>query len=198
MVRRARRRLPVDERRARLIEVGFKLFSRRHYATLSLDDIARAARISKGLLYHYFPNKRAFYAAVVGRAAAELLERARPAGAPSFAVLRASVEAYLAFVEERALAYALLLRGSDDRAVHRVLEHTRRAFADLALASLGIGAPSPLVRTAVRGWVGLVEAASLDWVEHGGVDRRALAGLLATAFVQLLGASGQEAPMLAR
>jgi hypothetical protein len=28
------------------------------------------------------------------------------------------------------------------------------------------------LRVAVRGWVGFVEAASLDWLEHGGSPRR--------------------------
>ena len=38
-------------------------------------DIARAAGISKGLLYHYFPSKRDYYVEVVRRAAGELLAR---------------------------------------------------------------------------------------------------------------------------
>ena len=85
---RERARLGVDERRAQLLELGLQLFSDHSYDELGVDDIARAAGISKGLLYHYFPSKRDYYVEVVRRAAGELL--ARTDGAPHAEV---SVEA---------------------------------------------------------------------------------------------------------
>jgi AcrR family transcriptional regulator len=66
---RERARLQVDERRTQLLELGLRLFTDRSYDELSIDDIARAAGISKGLLYHYFPSKRDYYVEVVRRAA---------------------------------------------------------------------------------------------------------------------------------
>ena len=33
------------------------------------------------------------------------------------------------------------------------------------------GEPSPVLRTAVRGWLGFMDGACLDWVEHRDVDR---------------------------
>ena len=41
--------------------------------------------------------------------------------------------------------------------------------------------PPPALRIAVRGWVGFVEAASLDWLAHGGLDRAQLRELLVAA-----------------
>ena len=54
-------RLDNDARRAQLLELGQKAFAERTYDEVSIDDIARAAGISKGLLYHYFPTKRDLY-----------------------------------------------------------------------------------------------------------------------------------------
>ena len=69
-----RSRLAVDERRAQLLELGLRLFGTRPYDEVSIDDIAADAGVSKGLLYHYFGSKRAFYVATVQHAAAVLLE----------------------------------------------------------------------------------------------------------------------------
>jgi len=41
----------------RIMKVAFDLFSRRSYATVSMDDIAREAGVSKGGLFHHFPTK---------------------------------------------------------------------------------------------------------------------------------------------
>jgi AcrR family transcriptional regulator len=57
--REPRTRLDVDERRTQLVELGLEHFGERAYDDVSIDAIAEAAGISKGLLYHYFPTKRA-------------------------------------------------------------------------------------------------------------------------------------------
>src|SRR5947207_1236868 len=68
-----RRRLELDHRREKLLESGRELFSKRSYDEISIDDIARAAGISKGLLYHYYPTKREFYVGTIRAAAGEML-----------------------------------------------------------------------------------------------------------------------------
>ena len=69
-----RARLDVDARRRQLLALGTALFGSRPYDEVSIDEVARTAGISKGLLYHYFPTKRDFYVATVREAAAELVE----------------------------------------------------------------------------------------------------------------------------
>src|SRR5688500_9801794 len=68
-------RLDVASRRAQLLARGLTLFSSRAYDEVSMDDVARAVGISKGLLYHYFPTKRDFYVAVLKESATDLLAR---------------------------------------------------------------------------------------------------------------------------
>ena len=70
--------LDMDSRRAQLLELGLRLFGTRAYDEVSIDDIAQAANISKGLLYHYFGGKRAFYVAVVSDAARRLVAAIDP------------------------------------------------------------------------------------------------------------------------
>lgn len=53
-------RLP-EEKQQRIINAGFAVFSTHEYKRASTDEIARRAGISKGLLFHYFHNKKSFY-----------------------------------------------------------------------------------------------------------------------------------------
>ncbi|HJL16357.1 MAG TPA: TetR/AcrR family transcriptional regulator [Sandaracinaceae bacterium LLY-WYZ-13_1] len=177
----ARSRLQVDERRAQLLELGLRLFSERAYDEVSIDDIAREAGVSKGLLYHYFGGKRAFYVACVDAAAAALVERTEPThelSEPDRA--RRGLEAYLDFVEERAGAYGALMRSGigHDPEVAAILEGARRAIVDRMLEGMGVRPPRPLVRLAARSWIGQVEAACLEWLERRDVPREALIRLL--------------------
>src|SRR3954452_15993907 len=74
----SRARLPVDERRTQLLDLGIRLFSEQPYEDLSIDQLAEAAGISKGLLYHYFQNKRGFYVEVVRAASMQLRALTEP------------------------------------------------------------------------------------------------------------------------
>jgi AcrR family transcriptional regulator len=172
--KRARLRLETDERRIQLLELGLRLFGDRAYDELSIDDLARAAKISKGLLYHYFPTKRDFYVASLRLAAERLLGRLTDTNpfAPPIERLRSAVGRYLAYVHEHGAAYRALFRGGigSDREVAEIVEETRVVILGHLLAGMGIGDPAqppPLLRVALRAWIGAVEAASLDWVETG-------------------------------
>ena len=131
---RARTRLGIDQRRAQLLELGRTLFNERAYDEISIDDIADAAGISKGLLYHYFSSKRRFFVEVVRAAAARMLELTEPPPADRTPRerLSAGLDAYLAYVGGNARAYAWLLRSGVgvDAQVRGILEDARRAIAD--------------------------------------------------------------------
>lgn len=197
---RERARLGVDERRAQLLELGLQLFSDHSYDELGVDDIARAAGISKGLLYHYFPSKRDYYVEVVRRAASELL--ARTDGAPhaevSVEALRGALDAYLDFVDQHARSYVALVRGGigSDPEVVQLLEATRRTLTERIVSRISADAPPPLLRLALRGWIGLVESASLDWLDRREVPREQLRGLLEQMLLATIVAAGVAPPAL--
>lgn len=50
-----------EEKRQRIINAGFEVFSKSEYKHASTDLIAAKAGISKGLLFYYFHNKRTLY-----------------------------------------------------------------------------------------------------------------------------------------
>ena len=181
VLRATRSRLEVDARRAQLVRLGIHLFAARSYDDVSIDELARAAGVSKGLLYHYFPTKRDFYIATVQEASRELLELTEaPREMPPLERLRASLDAYLDYVNAHAPAYAALMRGGvgSDPEVARVIDDTRATLCDRLLGELPDVAPTPLVRTAVRGWLGFCEATSLEWLDRRAVGRLQIRDLM--------------------
>ena len=70
----ARRRLSPEDRRAELLALGAEVFGKRPYDEVRIDEIAERAGVSRALMYHYFPDKRAFFAAVVKDEADRLYE----------------------------------------------------------------------------------------------------------------------------
>jgi len=176
-----RHRLQVDERRAQLLEVGLRLFSTVSYDEVQIEDIAKLARVSKGLLYHYFGGKRDFYVACVEAAAQVLVEAIDPdpTELPSDRV-RQSLYAYLSFVEERADAYIALMKGGlgADARVAEIIDKTRYAIVGQMTEGLGLSEPRPHFRASLRGWIGSVEAVCVDWLRHGDTDRDFLVELL--------------------
>ncbi len=186
---KARSRLSPDERRAQLLELGIRHFTERSYEDFSMEELAAVAGVSKALVYHYFPTKREFYMEALRSAVAEMLELTEPPpGLEGQAALEAGLDAYLAYVEEHAAAYLAVLRGGigADPEVNAIADGFRQAIYERILARMGAAGPAPAMRITVRGWVGFVEAASLDWLEHRDVARQELVDLLSAALARLL------------
>jgi AcrR family transcriptional regulator len=182
-----RARLSVDERRAQLLDLALTIFVDRTYEEISIDEIAKAAGISKGLLYHYFPSKKAFYVAAVRQASEELLAetdvaKELPSSPPNDPLLlRRGYLAFLSFVERRRVAYSFLLRGGlgVDPEIRELVEDTKRRLVARMLEKAGPVGQDARLRTTLRGVIGFVEAVSLDWLDHGDLERDELADLLA-------------------
>ncbi len=189
--RAPRVRLAKEARRAELLRLGQVAFRARAYDEVSIDAIAEAAGISKGLVYHYFPTKSALYAATVRQAASELLrstEIDEADGAP-IERARAALDAYFAYVAMHGRAYAALLRSgvAADPAVARIVEDTRAAF----LARLVTGLPKGerrkrSMRAALRGFVGFVEGMSLELAQSPRLDRIRLRDLALRVLGQIV------------
>ncbi|MEX1363627.1 MAG: TetR/AcrR family transcriptional regulator [Nannocystaceae bacterium] len=176
-----RSRLDMDARRSQLLELGLRLFGTRAYDEVSIDDIAQAANVSKGLLYHYFGGKRAFYVAVVSDAAKRLVAAIEPdRSIPPPQRALSGLDAYLGFVEQRADAYAALVTGGlgADPQIAAVLERARRQIVDQILTDLGLPSPRPAYRIALRAWIGGVEVACVDWLQHDDLPRHDLLRLM--------------------
>ena len=190
---RRRIRLDNDQRRAQLLALAKRSFSDRAYDDVSIDDLARIANISKGLLYHYFPTKRDLYVAGLREIADELVDAVThvPEELAPIDRVRASVGAYLDHITRHSRAFVALMRGGigSDPEVAAVIESVRTRLFDKLLtgspfASLLSG--DARFETAVRGWIGFVEAASIDWCANPRLSRAELCELLTQVLLEIM------------
>ena len=137
--------LPRVTTREHLLETGRRLFGERAFDEISIDDIAAAAEVSKGLLYHYFEGKRGLYVATLEAEAATLLAETEPDPDE----LDSGLDAYLDYVEAHRPGWLALMRGGvgSDAEVSSIVEGTRQAIVDRLAATVGHG---PLMRIAMR------------------------------------------------
>jgi AcrR family transcriptional regulator len=162
----------VEQRREQLLELGLRLFGSRPYDEISIEEIAQAAGMSKGLLYHYFPSKRDFYVACLRAASLQLRRSIRPDPTlPAAEQLRSGLAAYLDHVRADRSKHLALVRGGigSDPEVVEVIESTRRAVWEFMLAGLEATEDEQLLGSAVRGWIRFVEVMALDWARSDSV-----------------------------
>ncbi|WP_349269616.1 TetR family transcriptional regulator [Mycolicibacterium parafortuitum] len=160
----ARRRLSPDDRRNELLALGAEVFGQRPYDEVRIDEIAERAGVSRALMYHYFPDKRAFFAAVVRAEGERLFEATNTPAVPGeslFDQVRAGVLAYLHYDEQHPhgawAAYMGMaridpvLRGIDD------IDNDRQANRIIDRVTAGIdgldGNVERDLRVAVYGWL---------------------------------------------
>lgn len=179
-------------------------------ATADLEKVptatlAAAAGVSEGLLFHYFPNRRALQLAVVERSAEALIEAMRgvPEG-PSPERLLTALATYLDHVEANPQSWRVLLRASDDAEVAAVLERVDALSLELLLDSLRTDpqhAPPALV-AALRAWLAFEKELCAGWLDDPGALSRdaliaVLAGGLLGALQGLAGTDEDSAALLA-
>ncbi len=176
-----RRRLAVDDRRNELLRAALELIGTRPWDEVSMAEIARAASASKPLLYHYFPTKSDLYLAAVRAAAEELRHATTPASglAPRVA-LEQALAAHVDWVDANSAPYRAVLQGglSSDPDVQAIIEESRADVVARLGHGFGLRRVTPAQRTVLRGWVGFLEGACLDWLENRDVPKRRLVRIL--------------------
>ncbi|WP_282700675.1 TetR/AcrR family transcriptional regulator [Streptomyces sp. CC219B] len=193
---RTRRRLSTEERREQLLAVGARLFSESPYDEVWIEQVAEIAGVSRGLLYHYFPTKRDFFAAVVERESERMLRMtAAVPGVPVREQLTASLDTYLEYVEAHAHGFRAFHRAdaAGDQAVRRVYQRALAAQEQQILAALAadpeFGAAldaRPDLRLAVRGWLAFTTAVCLEWLRGFDLTREQVRELCARALLGVI------------
>jgi AcrR family transcriptional regulator len=188
-------RLGVDERRAQLLELGARVFTEHAYGDVSMADIAREGKVSKPLLYHYFPSKQAFFAATLAGAAEELtaLTALDPALAPAEQLI-ASLDAFLVWIEGHRDGYLKVMQSASSHPeVGDLINAVREPTAQRILDGVTSGAPAPpAVRTAVRAWLWFMDGACIDWLHNRDLSRDELRGLLLGTLFGAVGSAGGQ------
>jgi len=103
-----------DATRADLIAAARTLFVEKSYAETGTPEIVAAAGVTRGALYHHFPDKQALFRAVVEReaeAVAAEIEAAAPETLAPRDALMAGSDAYLAAMRMPGRTRLLLLDG---------------------------------------------------------------------------------------
>lgn len=204
-------RLPPDERREQLVRLGLELLGRTPHDQVSIEAIARAAGISKGLLYHYFPTKADFVVAVLRQSHDELERRMTPDFSVAMTAgerLDASIDAFLGYVEEHATGFQAVThaRAGGDPAVRAVLEEQRAArvdsMADFAAALAGVPreeVSSPALTLVLEGWLFFCDGVVSSWLAQGGLTRPQVLHLLReNLLAALISVAGADDRLAAR
>ncbi len=194
------------DRREQLLCTGAELLGRRPYDEVSIDEIARAAGISKGLLYHYFPTKNDFVVAVLRQEVERVTALTAPDPTlPPLEQIDGALDAFLDHVENHASGFATMFRtrGGGDPEIRAVMEEARERRIAVLLDGIAgrlladdAGRHSAALRSAVQGWIFFVEGVLLRWLERRDLERDQLRELLRTVLIDAVRAAVAIDPRL--
>ncbi len=183
----------------RILEAATELFANRGFAEVSLDDVARAAEVTRGAVYHHYRSKTGLFEAVVERLQSEVADAvvaaAERAGDSPEDQLCAGSHAFLDAITSGSAARTLLIdapvvvgwqewRRLD---VEHSAAHLRDALRDVGISSDQLKATTALLSGAMNEtalWIMQQEDAGSARAQA----HRALDGLLG-AYVSVASAS---------
>ncbi len=168
------------------------MFGERPYAAVSTAELAQRAGVARGLINHYFGNKRDLYLAVVRR----MVTMPRPGQmiVPTGTTrerVDASVTWLLDTIGEHGSTWVKVTGHEgigDDPQVQRILDEADDAAADRLLQMVGLGesAHGDELRALVRAYGGLVKTAGREWITRGALTREQVHHLLADSLFTLV------------
>lgn len=106
------RRMRGPERREQILATARRVLGEVGYEDASIEDIAAAAGVSKPIIYRYFSGKRDLYIAVLEEHLNDLIRRlwvAMSSSPDPRERLRAGLQAFFAFADEREDGFRLLV-----------------------------------------------------------------------------------------
>ncbi|MBF4997617.1 TetR/AcrR family transcriptional regulator [Nocardia sp. BSTN01] len=190
----SRRRLTPEQRRDELMDVGARLFGERSFDEVAMEDIAAQAGASRALMYHYFPTKGEFFAAIWKRAHDRLLAELRidpeePVRTAVYRSLVAHLDFYRAHIPLVLIANRTALAA--DPAVRGPVVEDLNALCERVLDACGAtGHTREVAAAALAGWIAFIREVAVEWLAHQRISRdevlrMCMATLDATAGAQL-------------
>lgn len=185
-----RTRLSREDRSDQLLDLGAELFATRSYEDVHIEEISELAEVSRGLLYHYYPTKRAFFAALLRREAARMIDLTEPdPGLTVLEQLRAGIDTYLEHCRQHTHGVKVVYSGwgSADPEVQEIINHDLRVQEDRIVNAVSPDAPaSEFLRIAVRGWLAFMRSACHDWLDSDDIAKEDVRDLCTQALVATL------------
>jgi AcrR family transcriptional regulator len=188
-----RTRLSPEDRREQLVKIGARLFAERPFSDVWIEEVAQTAGVSRGLVYHYFPNKRDFFAAVLRKGADLSLRMTAPDDElPPRERLRASIDHAFEYVERNENAVRSIYRGmhSADEEVRAIVREVRdKQIARILTYLPPEAAASPALRLALEGWLQFNQAVMLDWMDTRDISRDEAIDLCVASCIGIIAAA---------
>jgi AcrR family transcriptional regulator len=164
----SRRRLTPEQRRDELMDVGAAMFSECAYEDVAMEDVARRANASRALMYHYFPTKPEFFAAIWKRAHDGLLAGVSLDDAPSLHDgVAAALATHLNFYQAHVPLVVIANRSSiaNDPVLRIPMADGMRSLCDRVLDASGVdGHDRDVASAALTGWVAFVREVTVEWL----------------------------------
>src|SRR6185312_11056993 len=157
-----RARLTPEERRAQLVALGVAALAEQSLESLTIEQLAEGAGVSRGLVFHYFSSKLGLHREVVRTARDSMLRATEPVTElPPIERLRDTLTRIVQFVGDHRGTFYSLVRGaaSGSPEVREVVVQARLTQADRLIdvfRELGVE-DSELLRIALRSWVVFAE-----------------------------------------
>jgi AcrR family transcriptional regulator len=181
-----------EDRRTVLLAAADRVVQRDGPAA-SMNVIAAEAGITKPILYRHFGDKGGLYRALAARHIEELLDRLRAALVTRGGLTtrtRATIDAYLASIEERPQVYRFLMQRAavEEPDVRGQVEGFVRRFGDeLATGIRSEPALGDVESLRAQVWAhaiaGMVQAAGDWWLDHPDVPRETVVDELTTVLI---------------
>ena len=183
-------RLDPGQRSDQILDAANALFAERGYDEVSIEDIASASGVTRGLVHHYFGGRKEVYVALIERLGGFREEQVRrPLGRSVRARLADTVSRWLDWTEaNRTIYLGAIALGEDiaDPEVRRVVaELVGRAVTLVVVFHSDIAEDSPRLRWALECWTGLNRAATRRWL-RGEATREVTHELLVSTLEHVL------------
>jgi AcrR family transcriptional regulator len=176
---KATRRIPAAERRQRIEAAATELFAERGYAATTVEDIVRAAGVTKPILYRHFESKQELAVALLERTRDELigapLAKFSPGASDPRALRELMLDAWLAYVEAHPQATRFFLTPiSGDLALAAVqaeLFERQRATQRAMIREFAPAVPEAQAEPLAEALRSTLNAVALWWLDHPDVPR---------------------------
>lgn len=166
-------RLPAAERRRQLLDVSLDVFASKGFHAASMADVAKAAGVTKPVLYQHFDSKEALYEELLTDVGDRLLSEIQTAVAAATSGrdrVHKGFRAYFRFVAADPSAFLLLFGGATRR--EELFEdqtiRVESVAADTIAELIEIEGMSMERRTLLaKGVVAIAEGTSRAWINEG-------------------------------
>ncbi|WP_051341997.1 TetR/AcrR family transcriptional regulator [Pseudonocardia spinosispora] len=203
------RRMNPERRREHLIQTALRLYADQPPDLIAVDDVARAADVSRALFYRYFPNINELRMAALRTVVEEIIAvMTPPENGSLIEQVRYSLHEFLGLIQTYAGAYVALQRtgsvvatAESEELMNRVRDHIVRTVAvriDARMGGTGDAAsPAPMLELTMRSWFAVVESASVAWLGEGKIARDRLENWLVDQLVAMLATTARHDPATA-